>query len=176
VTVLGALHLGGPLRVGASRELPIVLSMMLAWWAVRRLGPRVLDLIPMLSLVATSLSLRLVFEENLYGYYFMAVAVALLLLDVLRGRLSGFLVGWLAMVALVFGPLPWGLGPLSQEVLLRVWQVVLVAPALVWAARPLVSSVLSSRAAEPHLRRDHRPAFAGTDRRQALRELAAPDR
>ncbi len=154
VTVLGAVHLEGPLRVAASRELPIVLSMVAAWLAVRRLGSLVLEPVPLLSLVATSLCLRLVFEENLYGYYFMAVAVVLVLLDVVRGRLSGYFVGWLALVALVFGPLPWGLDPLGQLVSLRLWQVVLVAPALVWAARPLLSTVRQQRGAGPPMTRD----------------------
>jgi hypothetical protein len=156
VTVLGALHLQGPLRVAASRDLPIVLAMVCAWWAVRRLGSLVLEPVPLLSLMATSLCLRLVFEENFYGYYFMAVAVTLLLLDVVRGRLGGYLIGWLALMALVFWQVPYALNPLSHVVSLRVWQVILVAPALVWSARPLVSTARHRPGVDSHLMGDHR--------------------
>lgn len=107
-TVLWELHLhGGPL-VAISRILPIVISMALAWWAVRRIGSAVLEPIPLLSLVATSLSLRLVFEQNLYGYYFMALAVSIILLDVVRGHIRGQVVAWLALTTLAFCPIPWG--------------------------------------------------------------------
>ncbi len=55
-----------------------------------------------------SLSLRLVFEENLYGYYFMAMAVSLVLVDVMGGRIRGQLVAWLGLLTLAFNPIPWG--------------------------------------------------------------------
>ena len=108
-TVLWELHLHGALLVALSRVLPIVLSMALAWWAVRRLGPTALEPVPLLSLIATSLGLRLVFEQNIFGYYFMALAVSLVLLDVVRGRISGPLVAWLALAFLPFFPGSWGL-------------------------------------------------------------------
>ena len=87
-TVLWELHLHGVLLVGCSRVLPIILAMVLAWWTVRRLGPAVLEPVPLLALVATSLSFRLVFEQNLFGFYFMALAVALILLDAVRGHIT----------------------------------------------------------------------------------------
>jgi hypothetical protein len=101
------LHLHGALLVGVSRVLPIVLAMVLASWALRRLGPAVLEPVPLLALVATSLSFRLVLEQNLFGYYFMALAVALVLLDVVRGHIRGQLGAWIALVALAFDPAPW---------------------------------------------------------------------
>ena len=107
-TILWELHLHGSLLVIASRIVPIVISMALAAWAVRRLGARVFEPLPLLSLVASSLSLRLVFEQNLFGYYFMALAAALVLLDVVGGRLRGRLLAWLALCALAFSPVPWG--------------------------------------------------------------------
>ena len=67
-----------------------------------------MDPVPLLSLIATSLSLRLVFEQNLYGYYFMALAVSLLLLDVVGGRIRGELVAWFGLLTLAFDPVPWG--------------------------------------------------------------------
>lgn len=101
------LHLHGALLVGVSRVLPIVLAMVIANWALRRLGPAVLEPVPLMSLVATSLSLRLVLEQNLFGYYFMALAAALVLLDVLSGHIRGQLVAWIGLVALAFDPVPW---------------------------------------------------------------------
>ena len=70
-----------------SRVLPIVLAMALAWWSARRLGAAALDPVPLISLIATSLCLRLVFEVNIFGYYFMAVAASLIVLNVIRGRI-----------------------------------------------------------------------------------------
>jgi hypothetical protein len=101
-TVLSALHLHGGIMVFASRIVPLELSLVLAWWVGRRLGPSVLEPAPLLSLVALSLSLRLVFDQWLYGYYFMALAVVLVLLDVVGGRIRSSLVAWLAAVSVVF--------------------------------------------------------------------------
>ena len=107
-TVLREMHVNGGLLVPLSRILPIVVSMGLARWAVRRLGSSVLEPIPLLSVIATSLSLRLVFEQNLFGYYFMALAVTLTLADIVGGRIRGKLVAWLVLLALAFSPVPWG--------------------------------------------------------------------
>ena len=56
----------------------------------------------MVSLAAASLSLRLIFEQNLLPYYFMALVVALLLVDVAGDRVRGSLVAWLSAVLMVF--------------------------------------------------------------------------
>ena len=84
-TVLWETDLRGITLFLLSRVAPIALAIGLAWWAARRLGPRLLAPVPMVSLMATTLVLRLVFEENLFGYYFMAASVALVLVDVVRG-------------------------------------------------------------------------------------------
>ena len=65
-----------------------------------------MDPVPLLALMALSLSLRLVFEQNLYGYYFMAFAVSLVLLDVVGGRIRGQLVAWLGLLTLAYNPFP----------------------------------------------------------------------
>ncbi len=108
-TLLGELHLHGTPLLFASRVLPLVLSALLASWVARRLGPAALEPVPLISLIALSLSLRLVFEQNFMGYYFMALAVSLVLLDVVSGRVRGQLVAWLAAMTLAFNPIPWGL-------------------------------------------------------------------
>jgi hypothetical protein len=101
-TLLWELDLHGALLLLFSRIAPIVLSLLLAWWVVRRLGPSSLEPVALLSVVGLSLSLRLVFEQQLFGYYFMALSVALVLLDVAGGRLRATLVGWLATVSMVY--------------------------------------------------------------------------
>jgi hypothetical protein len=118
---------GGPL-VFCSRVLPILAAMALAWWAYRRLGTRVMRPVPLVSLLATTLSLRVVFEEGLYGYKFMALSVMLILLAVVRGRIRGELIAWLALATLLFNPIP-----SSLEINARTWGVHAAA------ALPLVS-------------------------------------
>jgi hypothetical protein len=89
-----------------SRVLPVLLSVVLAVWVHRRLGLRALGSLPLLSLVATCLSLRVVFEEGLFGYKFMALGVMLVLLDVVRGRISAPLIVWLTLLTVAFNPVP----------------------------------------------------------------------
>jgi len=105
-TILWESGLRGPALVFFSRILPILVSMAIAWWAYRRLGSDVLEPIALISLLATSLSLRLVFEEGLFGYKFMALAVMLIILAIVRGRIRGRLVAWLALATLAFNPIP----------------------------------------------------------------------
>ena len=102
-TMLWHLHLQGTSLLLATRVPPVAGSAVLARWAQQRFGPASLEAIPLLSVLALSLSLRLVFEESLYAYYFMALAVALVLLDVARGHVRTSLVGWLVLVPTVFG-------------------------------------------------------------------------
>jgi hypothetical protein len=108
-TVLWNTGLRGAGLVFGSRILPILVSIAIAWWVNRRLDSRVLEPIPLLSLLATSLSLRLVFEKGLFGYKFLALAVMLILLALVRGQIRGRLVAWLVLVSLVFNPIPVGL-------------------------------------------------------------------
>jgi hypothetical protein len=95
-------HLTGAAQVVLVRVAPLVVALAVTWWASRRLGPAALHPGTLMSIVALSLSLRLVFEKNIFDYYFMALAVALLLLDVARGRVRNVLVAWLTAVTIVF--------------------------------------------------------------------------
>jgi len=115
-TVLWEMHVHGALLFIVARIVPIVLALALAWWAVRRFGPTTLEALPLLTIIAASLLLRLVFEESIFGYYFMAVAAMLILLDVVRGHVRGYTVAWIGLVALVFDPVPWGHLVLHQSV------------------------------------------------------------
>ena len=101
-TVLWEIHLPSTALVQISRIAPLVFSLALAWVVQRRLGRAVLQPPALISLVAVSLSLRLVFEDNLFSYYFMALAVILVLVDVVHGRIRQTVVAWLAMVTLVY--------------------------------------------------------------------------
>jgi hypothetical protein len=70
---------------------------------VRRVGRAALQPVVLVTLVALSLSLRLVFEQNIFGYYYMALAVTLVLVDVLGGRIRESLIAWLALIMLAEG-------------------------------------------------------------------------
>ena len=140
-TVLDQMPIHGSVLVTLSRFLPIAISALISWWAARRLGSLVLDPVPMVSLVATSLALRLVFEVNLWGYYFMAVSIALIALDVIRGRIRVTFVVWLAVVSVI--SMRGGLTdyPANRAVPVWLWQLVLVPSAVALASGPLVSLV-----------------------------------
>lgn len=101
-TVLAHLHLHGLTLFVVARVLPVLASAAVAWWAARRLGPRVLQPVALFSLVTISLCTRLLFEENIFEYYFMAVTVMLLLLSALRRRWHGYTLTWIIAVALAF--------------------------------------------------------------------------
>ncbi len=196
--VLSELQLSGAPFVLLTRVAPIAASLVLSWWVARRLGPAALRPATLMAVVAVSLSLRLVFEQLIVAYYFMALAVALVLLDVARGHLRRTTVAWLAAVAVVFcffggqafNEVAWGSYPRRLVPLLIVvpallvtlrgvlrgaglrkllpwlavaacallmwaghvdttdhrltiwlWQVLLVAPGIVLAARPLLDDV-----------------------------------
>ncbi len=101
--VLSLLHLHDPFLVVCSRGFPIAISFLLTWWVLRRFGTEsVLQPTVLVSVVALSLGFRLVFEQALFGYYFMALAITLVLLDVVVGRIRQSLVCWLAMVTVVY--------------------------------------------------------------------------
>ena len=64
-TVLWELDLHGVLLFALARILPLVVFIALAWWVTRRLGIQRIGAVPILSLVAAAMVIRLVFEENL---------------------------------------------------------------------------------------------------------------
>jgi hypothetical protein len=85
-----------------SRVLPVALALAISWWVVRRLGPARFEPVALMSLVGISLSLRLVFEQYIFAYYFMALAILLVLLDVARGHIRGSLMAWLTALTLAY--------------------------------------------------------------------------
>jgi hypothetical protein len=110
-TVLWETHASGAAGVLLFRVAPILVSIALSWWVVRRLGAGALEAVPLLALVAASLTLRLVFEVNLIAYYFLALTVSLVLLEATRGTVRRTTVAWLAILTLVIcriSELPFG--------------------------------------------------------------------
>jgi hypothetical protein len=103
-TVLWELHMRGVILFGVARLLPIAAAAALGWWAVKRLGPVAREPRQLIAIIGTALALRLVFEENLFGYYFMAVAISLIMIDALDGRLRGTTWAWIGLVTLAWNP------------------------------------------------------------------------
>jgi hypothetical protein len=108
-TLLWELHPHGIVLFIVTRVLPIVTAAAIGFWARERLGGGVLAAQNLMAIVALTLSTRLVFEINLFGYYFMALAVSLVVLDVVSGRLRGETVAWIALCTVAFNPVHWGL-------------------------------------------------------------------
>ena len=134
-TVLSETDLRGAVLFTIARVIPIVFAMALAWWAKRRLADKVLQPIPVLSIIATALALRLVFEFSLYGYFFLGVTTMLVLMDVIAGRVRGHELTWLALVTVLFDPFPWGFNSNGQSwgLAAREWlpNVFLIAAAVI---------------------------------------------
>lgn len=127
------------------RALPVVAVVALALWARRRLSNAVMEPVVLLSLLATSMAMRLVFSGGMYGYYFMASAVTIILLDFVRRVFRLEVILWLAAVALVFAPTPWGNDHLTYGVGMWVWQLVLVPPTVALAISPLIGQIRRQR-------------------------------
>jgi hypothetical protein len=108
-TLLWETGIRGASLVFCSRILPIFISMAIAFWASRRLRARIFEPTPLISLLAMTLSLRVIFEEGLFGYKFLALAVMLIVLAIVRGHVRGQLIAWLALATLSFNPIPAGL-------------------------------------------------------------------
>jgi hypothetical protein len=94
-TVVGVLNIGEQAKLEIARDAPIVAAALLVLWARRRAGPGLLAPAPLIGLCLACLATRLVFEISLLNYYFLAVAVGLVLLDVTRRRLPVWSVLWI---------------------------------------------------------------------------------
>jgi hypothetical protein len=129
-TLLVQVQLHGNILYALSRALPLVLGVVFALWLRRHRPALIMEPVALLSLLATSLTLRLVFEINLWGYYFMAVAVVLIVRQVIRGRIDWLFVLWLAVVT--YAAIDGGLAnrPALAPLPILFWQAVLVPWAL----------------------------------------------
>jgi len=156
-TLLSVADLHGGSLLFVSRVLPIALAMVLAWWSARRLGAAALDPVPLISLIATSLCFRLVFEVSIFGYYFMAVSASLIVLNVIWGRNHVYVAAWLILVTFAYDPLRWGSHPWTYVVSMARYQLLLVPAAIALAVTPLISVVRGrNRSAFDSYRDDYR--------------------
>lgn len=86
-----------------SRVLPLILAVLVALWAHRWLGSRPLTPAILVSIVALSLSTRLIFEEAMYLQYFMAISVLIVLIEVSSRYLRASVVAWMIIVTMEYG-------------------------------------------------------------------------
>ena len=107
-TVVSALGLHGVVLAILVRLCPLASSWALSALYIRRHHVSSADAATIVTMVSVSLGLRLVFEENLFGYYFMALAITLVFSDAVRGRLRFAVLGWLALTTIAFPTIPWG--------------------------------------------------------------------
>ena len=78
-----------------------------------------------------------------------ASAVSIVVLDFVRRKFRPEVILWLAVVALVFKPVPWGIDHLTYGVPMWVWQVLLVPPTVALAIAPLVGQLKVQRSSAP---------------------------
>ena len=105
-TWLAGLHLYGTALFAVARAAPILVSLILSVLAVRQDSrSRLLELGPLTALVGLGLSMRLVFEQNLFPYYFAPMAVMLILAVNAMAARSDLVVTWLWFTTIGFSPL-----------------------------------------------------------------------
>ena len=80
---------------------------------------------------------RLVFEINLWGYYFMSVTVLLLLLEAANNRLRPGVLLWVIIASLATTEAELFKRPWFDPLPLPLWQVVLVLGAFALVLKPL---------------------------------------
>jgi hypothetical protein len=91
----------------------------------------------LLTLVTLSMLWRLVFEINLWGYYFMSVTVLLLLLEAANNRLRRGVLLWVVVASLTTTEAELLKRPWFDPLPLPLWQVVLVLGAFALVLMPL---------------------------------------
>jgi len=140
-TLIGILHLPTAALGVVSRVVPVVGAALLAGWARHRMGDGVLRPDRLVAVVGMALGFRLVTEVLFWGYYLAAVAVMLLVVEMVTGRLRVATVAFFVLCG-VFFPLVGGGGPLvnAADDHLAVLQVVLVGWALALLSGPLRTS------------------------------------
>lgn len=139
-TWMAELHFSSELGIVVSRFLPLVAAAVISFWSYRRRPDISRDPVSLLALLAVCWSIRLIFEENLFGYYCAATGVTLLLCDIVARRSPRGVVVWLALVLFAFDDFghqlaPWGNWPVW------VWQVLIAPSAFLIALHSLRQSL-----------------------------------
>ncbi len=95
-TVLGMTNLPESTKLVIARDGPVVLALVMALWARRRVGDHLLSPVPLIGLTTACLAGRLVTEVWFASYYLLAVSAGLLVLDLARRRLPVASFLWIA--------------------------------------------------------------------------------
>jgi hypothetical protein len=103
-TVVGLLGVGEHVKLQVARDGPVLLAVVgsLVLWRRRRL--RLDRPATLVGLVLACMALRLLLEVSVYDYYLLAVAVFLLLVDLVRGRLPLAALAWVCVVRIALLP------------------------------------------------------------------------
>jgi hypothetical protein len=139
-TLLVETHLRGALLHSVSRGMTIALVLGLCVLARRKYGATLREPHLLISLIATSLALRLVFEVNLWGYYFAAASIMIVMLHVIERRVSLSLITFFVVIS--YASADFGLvnRPSFIAVPVWLWQIILVPWILILASRPLLGA------------------------------------
>ncbi len=103
-TVISSAGLHGVTLFLMSRIAPLLTAALVTFLVMKKWGDQVRRPVILASLIATCLTLRLAFEVNALGYYYMAATVSLLLIDALQGRFRGESFALIALIALAYSP------------------------------------------------------------------------
>jgi hypothetical protein len=100
-SIAAELHLFSPIWVVLLRYATFCGAAFVAWYLEQRFGERILQPLALTSLVGTALACRLVFEINVFDYYFMTVCVFMILVAILERRFSLAVLIWIVVTSLI---------------------------------------------------------------------------
>ena len=140
-TWMNQLHFGSTESLVVSRLGSSVATAAVSWWVRKRRPDVVVDPVLLVGLRVTAWSLRLVMEENLFGYCCVATGATLVLRDIIVQLISRGTAYLLFLVLISFGKAkrkygPWELRPT------RVYQLFLAPSAFMVALYSLRTSML----------------------------------
>jgi hypothetical protein len=127
-----------------ARLTPLLMTAITASWMRSRYRDEILRPVPLISLIAVSMLWRLVFEINVWGYYFMAVTVMLLVLAAVSGRLRLGIVAWVIVVSLASADAEMVQRPWYDPIPMWVWQGIM----LIWAFALVINALRATPAGE----------------------------
>jgi hypothetical protein len=124
-TLLGVLTIDEQLKIRIARDAPVVASAALGLWAWWRARSRLLTPAPLVGLAVACLATRLVFEVGILNYYFLAVGVVLLLLDLTCRRPPLWSAAWIVTARFA---LPWFVPHAPEGLTAGVFLVIALVP------------------------------------------------
>jgi hypothetical protein len=100
-TVLGLTGLSEQTKLVIARDGPVILAVVMALWARRRVGDGLLAPVPLVGLATACLAGRLVAEVWFSSYYLLAVSAGLIVIDLVERRPPLVSVVWIAGTAIL---------------------------------------------------------------------------